>query len=118
MEGRWGWALFGVIWALAAFGVIAKTTIGFRYPRLSTWLYLAMGWLIVIAIKPLRESLTAQDRAASPPARFSTPPVCRSTCGKRGVTPTRYGTCSCWPRGSFRRGAERRHRALGFVAPG
>jgi len=63
MEGSWGWALFGVIWGLAAFGVIAKTTIGFRYPRLSTWLYLAMGWLIVIAINPLRESLTTQELA-------------------------------------------------------
>lgn len=61
MESRWGWALFGVIWALAALGVIAKTTIGFRYPRLSTWLYLAMGWLIVIAIKPLRAGLSAQE---------------------------------------------------------
>jgi hemolysin III len=61
MEGRWGWALFGMIWALAVFGVIAKTTIGFRYPRLSTWLYLAMGWLIVIAIKPLRANLTPQE---------------------------------------------------------
>jgi hemolysin III len=63
MEGRWGWALFGMIWALAVFGVVAKTTIGFRYPRLSTWLYLAMGWLLVIAIKPLRENLTSQELA-------------------------------------------------------
>jgi hemolysin III len=61
MDGNWGWALFGVVWALAAFGVIAKTTVGFRYPRLSLWLYLGMGWLIVLAIKPLRESLTAQE---------------------------------------------------------
>jgi hemolysin III len=61
MDGNWGWALFGVVWALAAFGVIAKTTVGFRYPRLSLWLYLGMGWLIVIAIKPLRESLTPQE---------------------------------------------------------
>ena len=63
MDGNWGWALFGVIWALAAFGVIAKTTIGFRYPRLSTWAYLAMGWLIVIAINPLRAGLTGEELA-------------------------------------------------------
>lgn len=61
MEGAWGWVLFGVVWMLAACGVIAKTTIGFRYPRLSTWLYLGMGWLLVIAINPLRESLSTQQ---------------------------------------------------------
>jgi hemolysin III len=63
MDGNWGWALFAVVWALAAFGVIAKTTIGFRYPRLSLWLYLGMSWLIVIAINPLRENLSAQELA-------------------------------------------------------
>jgi hemolysin III len=39
MQGAWGWSLFGVVWALAALGVVAKTTVGFRYPRLSTFLY-------------------------------------------------------------------------------
>jgi len=47
----------------AVLGVIAKTTVGFRFPRLSTALYLGMGWLIVIAIKPLRENLTASELA-------------------------------------------------------
>jgi hemolysin III len=61
LPGAWGWGLFGVVWALAAIGIVAKTTIGFRYPRLSTWLYLAMGWLIVIAFNPLRESLTTSE---------------------------------------------------------
>jgi hemolysin III len=61
MQGAWGWSLFGVVWTLAALGVMAKTTVGFRYPRLSTALYLGMGWLIVIAIKPLRESLTTTE---------------------------------------------------------
>jgi len=63
MRGAWGWSLFGVIWSLAVLGVVAKTTVGFRYPRLSTFLYLAMGWLIVIAIKPMRESLNATEIA-------------------------------------------------------
>jgi hemolysin III len=61
MNGAWGWSLFGVVWTLAALGIIAKTTVGFRYPRLSTVLYLGMGWLIVIAINPLRENLTAAE---------------------------------------------------------
>ena len=53
MQGAWGWSLFGVVWALAVFGIVAKTTVGFRFPRLSLALYLGMGWLVVFAIKPL-----------------------------------------------------------------
>jgi hemolysin III len=63
MQGAWGWSLFGVVWTLAVLGVVAKTTVGFRYPRLSTALYLGMGWLIVVAVEPLRESLTAGEIA-------------------------------------------------------
>ena len=63
MQGAWGWSLFGVVWTLAVLGVVAKTTVGFRYPRLSTALYLGMGWLIVVAIKPLRENLTSSEIA-------------------------------------------------------
>jgi hemolysin III len=63
MQGAWGWSLFGVIWTLAVLGVVAKTTVGFRYPRLSTFLYLGMGWLIVVAIKPMRESLDGTEIA-------------------------------------------------------
>ncbi|HEU4778974.1 MAG TPA: hemolysin III family protein [Steroidobacteraceae bacterium] len=59
MQGAWAWSLFGVVWTLAVLGIVAKTTVGFRYPRLSTILYLGMGWLIIVAIKPLRENLTA-----------------------------------------------------------
>jgi hemolysin III len=58
MERAWGWTLFGVAWALAIFGVIAKNTVGFRYPKLSVALYLGMGWIAMIAIKPLIDSLT------------------------------------------------------------
>ncbi len=61
MQGAWGWSLFGVVWTLAVLGIVAKTTVGFRYPRLSTMLYLGMGWLIVVAIKPLRENLSATE---------------------------------------------------------
>jgi len=53
LRGPWGWALLGAIWALALLGIVAKWTLGFRFPRLSTVLYVAMGWLILIALRPL-----------------------------------------------------------------
>ncbi len=53
MRGAWGWTLLVIVWSLALFGIVAKSTLGFRYPRLSTALYLAMGWLIVVAVRPL-----------------------------------------------------------------
>jgi hemolysin III len=53
LRGPWGWALLGTIWALALFGILAKCTVGFRFPRLSTVLYLAMGWLVVVGLQPL-----------------------------------------------------------------
>ncbi len=53
LRGPVGWALFTTIWALALFGIVAKITLRFRYPRLSTALYLGMGWLIVVALRPL-----------------------------------------------------------------
>jgi len=53
LRGAWGWTLFGLIWGLAVIGIFLKSVRGIRYPRLSTAVYLAMGWLIVIAAKPL-----------------------------------------------------------------
>jgi hemolysin III len=53
LRGPWGWSIFAVVWALAFLGVFLKGTYGARLPALSTSLYLAMGWLIVIAIRPM-----------------------------------------------------------------
>jgi len=53
LRGAWGWTLFGLVWGLAAMGVTLKAVGGFRYPRLSTILYIGMGWLALIAIRPL-----------------------------------------------------------------
>jgi hemolysin III len=53
LRGSWGWTLFGIIWALAALGITLKSVAGIRYPWLSTALYLGMGWLALIAIRPL-----------------------------------------------------------------
>ena len=53
LRGAWGWSLFGVVWGLALLGVLLKSRFGARLPALSTWIYLAMGWIIVIALRPL-----------------------------------------------------------------
>jgi len=53
LRGAWGWTLFGVVWGLAVLGVTLKAVGGIRYPRLSTALYVGMGWLALIAIRRL-----------------------------------------------------------------
>ncbi|MFO8148463.1 MAG: PAQR family membrane homeostasis protein TrhA [Bacteroidota bacterium] len=57
LEGTIGWIIFGVIWAMALFGVILKLFYTGRYQTLSTIMYVVMGWIVVFAIKPLLESL-------------------------------------------------------------
>lgn len=57
LRGPWGWSLLVVIWTLALTGFILKTLISHKANRLSTALYLAMGWLAIIAAKPLYDSL-------------------------------------------------------------
>lgn len=53
LRGAWGWTLFGLVWGIAVVGVAIKFVGSVRYKKLSTLLYIAMGWLIIIAIKPL-----------------------------------------------------------------
>jgi hemolysin III len=53
LRGPWGWTLLGVIWSLAAAGVALDSVSGLRHPILSTSVYVAMGWFIVIAARPL-----------------------------------------------------------------
>lgn len=53
LRGGWGWTLFVVVWASAALGVAIKLLNRLRHPLVSTGLYLAMGWVAVVAIGPL-----------------------------------------------------------------
>ena len=53
LRGPWGWSLFGTIWGLAILGVVLKVTMSGKIAGISTAIYLAMGWIIVVAIKPL-----------------------------------------------------------------
>jgi hemolysin III len=53
LRGAWGWTLFGLVWGLALAGIVLTAAGGVRYPKLTTSLYLGMGWLILVAVKPL-----------------------------------------------------------------
>ena len=58
LRGAWGWSLFGVIWGLAAFGIAPEACLGKGARILSLVTYVLMGWLSVIAVKPLLAALT------------------------------------------------------------
>ena len=60
LRGGWGWALFGAIWGLALAGAIFKAVVAFRYPVISTAIYVAMGWLMLIAVQPLWQRMPYQ----------------------------------------------------------
>lgn len=53
LRGVWGWSLFGVVWGLALLGLVIKLTPLDKVRGLSTGSYLAMGWVALVAIKPL-----------------------------------------------------------------
>jgi hemolysin III len=53
LRGSWGWSLLGVVWGLAIFGILLKIVVGTRHQGLSTCLYLAMGWLVLVAVQPV-----------------------------------------------------------------
>jgi hemolysin III len=57
LGGAWGWTLFGLVWALAVVGVTLKAFDRISHPVWSTGLYIVMGWLVVIAVKPFVASI-------------------------------------------------------------
>ncbi|KIH78251.1 hypothetical protein GFER_05100 [Geoalkalibacter ferrihydriticus DSM 17813] len=52
LRGNWGWTLFGAIWGLTLAGILFKIFFVYRFKILAPLLYLAMSWLIILAIKP------------------------------------------------------------------
>ncbi|MED4604282.1 hemolysin III family protein [Paenibacillus validus] len=52
-----GWSLFGVVWGLALAGIIFKLFFVKRFNVLSTIFYIAMGWMIILAFRPLVQQL-------------------------------------------------------------
>lgn len=53
LRGPWGWSLLGTIWGLALIGIVFKLFFIGRFERLSLAVYLLMGWMCVVAAKPM-----------------------------------------------------------------
>ncbi len=52
MRGTWGWTLFGILWGIACVGCGFKAFFTGRFDRVSTAMYVAMGWIVLVALKP------------------------------------------------------------------
>ncbi|MHB1677183.1 MAG: PAQR family membrane homeostasis protein TrhA [Sulfuriferula sp.] len=57
LRGAWGWSLFGVVWGLAVLGIVVDSLPWGKRRILPVLIYLAMGWLVLIALKPLLNAL-------------------------------------------------------------
>ncbi len=60
LQGSVGWWVFGIIWSFASIGVVLKLFFTGKYDKLSTVMYVLMGWLMVFAAKPLTQSLPSE----------------------------------------------------------
>ena len=60
LEGKTGWIIFGLTWFFALTGIILKLFFTGKFDKLSTIIYVLMGWQIVFAINPLLENLSAE----------------------------------------------------------
>ncbi len=60
LRGPWGWTMFGLVWGLAIAGILLNVFFFGRLGFVSTLLYLLMGWLVVIAIKPVMAAVSVQ----------------------------------------------------------
>jgi hemolysin III len=63
LRGGWGWSLLGLVWGLALAGILAKTVFDFRSRLGSILLYLGMGWVGIIAAKPMMAALSGHEEA-------------------------------------------------------
>jgi len=57
LYGTWGWTLFGLVWGLATAGIVLKTFSGHKYHAVSIIIYVLMGWIVLIAAKPLLQAM-------------------------------------------------------------
>ena len=63
LKGTIGWVVFGVAWAMAITGIVIKLFHTGRWDKISTAMYVFMGWIIVFAIKPLIAGLSSEGLA-------------------------------------------------------
>ena len=63
LRGFWGWTLFGLVWGLSVFGILWKLFHVDRFQIVSTLVYVAMGWLVLIAIKPVMSAVPLSGMA-------------------------------------------------------
>lgn len=59
LRGAWGWSLFGTVWGLGTVGAVMKIFTTHRLQYIGPILYIALGWIVVIALKPLSAALPA-----------------------------------------------------------
>jgi hemolysin III len=57
LHGKVGWTLFGIIWALAIAGIVFKSLALGRFAAASAIVYIFMGWLVVVAMRPLVQAV-------------------------------------------------------------
>jgi hemolysin III len=57
LRGPWGWTIISIVWTLAIAGILQEVLFKKRRTILSVSLYLIMGWLIVVALRPLSRAL-------------------------------------------------------------
>jgi len=60
LKGVVGWWIFGITWFIAVTGIILKLFYTGKYDKLSTAMYIFMGWIIIFAIKPLMHNLPTE----------------------------------------------------------
>lgn len=53
LRGPWGWSLLGIVWGLALLGILSRATNLQRREGISVAFYVAMGWVAVVAVKPI-----------------------------------------------------------------
>jgi hemolysin III len=57
LRGPWGWSLLGFIWACAAVGIVLRATVGARWRVTPVLLYVTMGWIAIVAVRPMARAL-------------------------------------------------------------
>jgi hemolysin III len=95
LRGAWGWWLFAIVWTLAIAGVLKDVVLPGRYRAISVTLYVLMGWLVIVAVKPLHAAMPAAGIAwllAGGPSTAAG--SCSSHCPNVSRTCTASGTCA------------------------